>query len=60
VQAIASAKMVGQATGLQNGSAQIIGSMSPVIMGFLISITGTYTAGLMYLVGFGYSGEGER
>ncbi len=58
VQAIAPAKMVGQATGLQNGSAMVIGAISPVIIGFLISITGTYTAGLMYLVGFLAVGTG--
>jgi cyanate permease len=52
LQAIAPAKMVGQATGLQNGIAQIIAAMAPAIMGLLISITGTYTAGLMYLAGF--------
>jgi sugar phosphate permease len=58
VQAIAPARMVGQATGLQNGSAMLIGALSPVIMGFLISVTGTYTAGLIYLASFLLVGAG--
>ena len=48
--------MVGQAAGLQNGSSQLIGSLSPLIFGYLISTTGTYTAGLMYLMASGFFG----
>jgi sugar phosphate permease len=50
------AHMIGQAAGLQNGSSQLVGALSPMIVGFLIGVTGTYTAGLMYLVGFGFLG----
>jgi sugar phosphate permease len=50
------AHMIGQAAGLQNGSSQLVGALSPMIVGFLIGATGTYTAGLMYLVGFGFLG----
>jgi len=56
LQAFVPARMIGQAAGLQNGSAQLVGSLSPMIVGFLIGATGTYTAGLMYLVAFGFLG----
>jgi sugar phosphate permease len=56
LQTFVPANMVGQAAGLQNGSSQLIGSLSPVVVGYLISVTGGYTAGLMYLVGFGFLG----
>jgi F0F1-type ATP synthase assembly protein I len=50
--------MIGQAAGLQNGSAQLVSSLSPMIVGFLIGATASYTAGLMYLVAFGLMGAG--
>ena len=56
LQAFIPANIIGQAAGLQNGSSQVIGSMSPLIVGSLIAVTGTYTAGLMYLVVFGFIG----
>lgn len=56
LQAFIPANMMGQAAGLQNGSAQLVGSLSPMVVGFLIGATGTYTAGLMYLVAFGLLG----
>jgi sugar phosphate permease len=56
LQAFIPASMMGQAAGLQNGSAQLVGSLSPMIVGFLIGATGAYTAGLMYLVAFGLLG----
>jgi ACS family D-galactonate transporter-like MFS transporter len=56
IQAFIPANMIGQAAGLQNGSAQLVGSLSPMIVGFLIGATGAYTAGLMYLVAFGFLG----
>jgi len=56
LEAFVPASMIGQAAGLQNGSAQLVGSLSPMIVGFLIGATGTYTAGLMYLVAFGFLG----
>jgi len=30
--------------------------LSPIVVGFLISVTGAYTAGLMFLVAFGLLG----
>jgi sugar phosphate permease len=59
LQAFIPAGMMGQAAGLQNGSAQLVSSLSPVIVGFLIGATGSYTAGLMYLVAFGLLGAGS-
>jgi sugar phosphate permease len=56
LQAFIPANMMGQAAGLQNGSSQLVGGLSPMIVGFLIGLTGTYTAGLMYLVVFGFLG----
>lgn len=56
LQAFIPANMMGQAAGLQNGSSQLVGALSPMIVGYLIGATGTYTAGLMYLVVFGFAG----
>ena len=56
LEAFIPANMIGQAAGLQNGSSQLVGGLSPMIVGFLIGATGTYTAGLMYLVVFGFLG----
>jgi sugar phosphate permease len=56
LQTFVPAKMIGQAAGLQNGSSNLIGSLSPLAVGFLISVTGAYTAGLFYMVGFGLFG----
>jgi sugar phosphate permease len=56
LQAFIPAPKMGQAAGLQNGSSQLVGSLSPMLVGFLIRATGTYTAGLMYPVAFGVVG----
>lgn len=56
LQSFVPANMIGQAAGLQNGSSQLIGSLSPIVVGALIAATGAYTAGLMFLVGFGFFG----
>jgi sugar phosphate permease len=56
LQAFIPAQKMGQAAGLQNGSSQLVGSLSPMLVGFLIRATGTYTAGLMYPVVFGFLG----
>ena len=56
LQTFTPANMIGQAAGLQNGSSNLIGSLSPIIVGFLIAVTGTYTAGLLFLMGFGFLG----
>jgi sugar phosphate permease len=56
LQAFIPAHKMGQAAGLQNGSSQLVGALSPMLVGFLIRATGTYTAGLMYPVVFGFVG----
>jgi cyanate permease len=56
LQSFTPANMIGQAAGLQNGSSNLIASLSPIVVGFLIAVTGTYTAGLMFLVAFGWFG----
>lgn len=56
LQTFTPASMIGQAAGLQNGSSNLIGSLSPIVVGFLIALTGTYTAGLLFLMGFGFLG----
>jgi sugar phosphate permease len=56
LQTFVPANMIGQAAGLQNGSSNLIGSLSPLAVGFLIAVTGAYTAGLFYMVGFGLFG----
>ena len=56
LQSFTPANMIGQAAGLQNGSSNLIASLSPIVVGFLIAATGTYTAGLMFLVAFGWFG----
>jgi sugar phosphate permease len=56
LQTFVPSRMIGQAAGLQNGSSNLIGALSPLAVGFLIAVTGTYTAGLFYMVGFGLFG----
>ena len=56
LQAFIPADRMGQAAGLQNGSAQLVSSLSPMMVGMLFGATGSYTAGLMYLVAFGLLG----
>ena len=56
LQTFVPSKMIGQAAGLQNGSANVVGALSPLAVGILIGVTGTYTAGLFYMVGFGLCG----
>ena len=44
-------------SGLMNGLSNGISALTPVIIGALISSTGSYTSGLMYLVGMGLLGS---
>lgn len=57
VQTIVPGSMVGAAAGMQNGSAQFVGALAPLAIGYLIDVTGSYTGGLMYIVGFGTVGS---
>lgn len=56
LQTFVPANIMNQAAGLQNGSSQLVASLSPVAVGFLIGSSGNYAAGLMYLVVFGFFG----
>lgn len=51
VQSIAPGKGMSTAAGIMNGIAIAIGSFSPVIIGYCISLTGGYLGGLLFLVG---------
>lgn len=51
LQQMISKRAVGGATGLMNGVANVVSSFAPVIIGFFITLTGSYFGGLMFLVG---------
>lgn len=51
VQSFAPGKGMSTAAGIMNGVAIAIGSFSPVIIGYCISLTGGYLGGLLFLVG---------
>jgi len=51
IQDIVPSKAVGAGTGMMNGVSNGGSAFAPVIMGWLIAITGSYVGGLMYLVG---------
>lgn len=50
VQSFAPGKGMSTAAGIMNGIAIAIGSLSPVIIGYCISLTGGYLGGLLFLV----------
>jgi sugar phosphate permease len=56
VQKIAPINLVGTAVGLHNGSSQFLGAFVPVIVGYVISTTGSYMGGLMFMVAAGTVG----
>ena len=51
LQSIVPRDSVGTATGVMNGIANGVSALSPLLMGYLISVTGSYNGGLMFLVG---------
>ncbi|MGA3115974.1 MAG: MFS transporter [Syntrophobacteraceae bacterium] len=53
LQQIVPAKAVGAGAGMMNGVANGISALAPVVIGFLIGVTGSYVGGLLYLVGWG-------
>jgi cyanate permease len=53
VQRIVPGKAIGAGAGMMNGVANGGSAFSPVLMGFFISISGSYVGGLMFLVGLG-------
>lgn len=56
LQDIVPSKGVSAGAGLMNGSGNMISALAPVAIGFLISTTGSYTGGLLYLVGCAFVG----
>lgn len=56
LQQIVPGKAIGTGAGVMNGVASVISAVSPMMVGFLIALTGTYVAGLMYMVGWGVAG----
>jgi sugar phosphate permease len=57
LQSLLPVHLIGTGTGLMNGISNLVSATSPFIIGFLIQITGNYTSGLLYLVGFGLIGS---
>jgi len=53
VQEIVPGKAIGAGAGMMNGVSNGGSAFSPVLMGFFISVTGSYVGGLMFLVGLG-------
>lgn len=56
LQKIIPADSVGTGAGVMNGVSNGCSAFSPVLIGFFISITGSYMGGLMFLVGVGILG----
>lgn len=52
-QQIVPAKALGAGAGLMNGIGSAGGALSPIVIGFFISMTGSYVGGLMFLVAAG-------
>lgn len=57
LQTIVSPNLVGAAAGLMNGVANGFAAFAPLIMGYLIGQTGTYLAGMVYLMAVGLIGS---
>lgn len=53
VQQIVPGKAIGAGAGMMNGVSNGGSAFSPVLMGFFISMSGSYVGGLMFLVGLG-------
>lgn len=56
MQSIVPSSSIGSAAGIMNGVASIGSAFVPTIVGFFIQLTGSYVAGLMFLVGMGTLG----
>jgi sugar phosphate permease len=53
LQQIVPAKAVGAGSGMMNGIGNGISALAPVVIGYLIGTTGSYTYGLLYMVSWG-------
>lgn len=51
LQRIVPGRVIGTASGLDNGLANSVASLTPALIGYLIAATGSYQAGLMLLAG---------
>lgn len=58
LQKLVPARATGVGAGVMNGITQAGAAFAPVIIGFFISLTGSYAGGMMYLVGAGILGFG--
>lgn len=58
VQQIVPSKAVGAGAGMMNGLSNGGSAFAPVLIGFFISLTGSYVGGLMFLVALGLIGAG--
>jgi sugar phosphate permease len=56
LQSIVPASAVGSAAGVMNGVASLGSALMPMVVGYLIERTGSYSAGLTFLVGMGILG----
>ena len=56
LQQIVPGKAIGAGAGMMNGLSNGGSAFSPVLIGFFISLTGSYVGGLMFLVGIGLLG----
>lgn len=56
LQGILPARAVSTGAGIMNGVGNALSSLAPIVIGYLISLTGSYTSGLMYLVGMAIAG----
>ncbi len=56
LQKMVPAPIAGAGAGLMNGLTNIGAALAPVIIGYLIGVSGSFAAGLLYLVGLGLLG----
>lgn len=57
LQSIVTPDLVGAAAGLMNGVANMFAAFAPMIIGYLIGVTGSYAAGMGYLMVVGLIGS---
>ncbi|HWR40138.1 MAG TPA: MFS transporter [Patescibacteria group bacterium] len=56
LQQIVPSRAIGAGAGMMNGIANGGAALAPIVIGWLIGVTGSYVGGLMYLVGMGIVG----
>lgn len=56
LQSMVPSRTISTAAGLMNGTANGLAALSPVMIGFFMALTGSYTGGLFFIVGVSFVG----